>query len=95
MNVFVRYALDGCEIEERWKQISVRSRMQKWITVNGEDVPIELEAGFHRIVLLPGDWEGADKWGVRHYADLVWTPAVIEAWKNRPNQTRNPFPTAQ
>lgn len=88
MEIFIKYSLDLFELENTWKTISVRSRIEKWVTINGQDVLVEPNAGFHRISLSPGDWDGADAWGVRDYANICWTPEVIDAWNAKIFQER-------
>jgi hypothetical protein len=80
MEIVIRYVLDRCEIEQTWKTINVRSKAQKWVVSNGQELLVETFSSLHRVVLEPGDWEGADKWGVREYANVAWTQNVIDAW---------------
>ena len=95
MQVENRYVLASCSIEEPYKTINVRSGIEQWVVNGSEALKLDTVGGIHRISLSPGDWAGADQWGVRHYADLVWTPAVIDAWNNRPQATRPPVIESQ
>lgn len=80
MEIVTRYVLDRCEIEQQWKTINVRSKAQKWVVSNGQELLVETFSSLHRVVLEPGDWTGADTWGVREYANVAWTQNVIDAW---------------
>jgi len=81
MEIVTRYALENCQIVESTKCILVRSRVEKWVVSGTEEMLVESNAHFHRTTLSPGDWAGADKWGVRQYADVAWTQEVIDSWR--------------
>ncbi len=81
MKLIEKYVLHSCHIIEDTKVIAVKSRIQKWVVSGDEEILVENNAGLHRLMLAPGDWTGADKMGVRQYADLVWTDEVINAWQ--------------
>jgi hypothetical protein len=89
MEIKERYVLEWCQIIESTKVIAVRSRKQKWIVSGNEEMLVENNAGIHRTMLAPGDWIGANKWGVRQYADLVWTEEVISVWLTNNSQSTN------
>ena len=80
MIVETRHVVDKVEIDENTKSIGVRTRLQKWVTSSEGEMLVQDNAGFHRISLRPGDWSGADQYGVRSYADLAWTRESIDAW---------------
>ena len=84
MHVEVRYVLDSCTVQGPWMVINVRSRIQQWVVNGAEELKLDAPEGLHRISLNPGDWAGADQWGVREYANIAWTQEVIDAWTNRP-----------
>lgn len=88
MKIENRYALASCSIEEPYKTINVRSRIEQWVVQGAEEVRLDTVGGLHRISLSPGDWAGADQWGVRAYADVAWTPEVVDAWGKRPQAAR-------
>jgi hypothetical protein len=88
MEVVMKYALDRVEVEQTWKTINVRSRVQKWVKNGADEMLVEPNAGLHRVVLNPGDWAGADKWGVRSYADIAWGADVISAWQAEQERIR-------
>ena len=88
MEIITKYALDLFEIENTWKTISVRSRIQKYVSINGVETLIDGNVGFHRITITPGDWSGADFWGVRDYANICWSQDVIDAWNQKISQDR-------
>lgn len=81
MEIVTRYALDSCQIVESTKCILVRSRVEKWVVSGAEEMLVDNNSHFHRITLSPGNWSGADQWGVRKYADVVWTQEAIDAWR--------------
>ena len=83
MEIITRYILDRCEIETTWKTISIRSKIQRWVVNGAEEMLIEPEAGFHRNVLEPGDWDGASLWGVTDYAAVAWTEQAVSDWNTR------------
>jgi len=86
LTVITKYVLDRFEIENEWKTISVRSVIQRWVTDGTTETLVEPRQGYHRVVLSPGDWTGAARWGVRQHANIIWTNAVITAWNNRPRR---------
>lgn len=81
MEIVTKYALDSCQIVESTKCILVRSRIEKWVVSGNDEMLVDNNSHFHRITLSPGNWSGADQWGVRKYADVVWTQDVIDAWE--------------
>ena len=83
MEIVTRYSFDLLEIENTWKTISVRSKIEKWVVDGASEILIDANTGFHRITLLPGDWDGATQWGVTEYATVAWTQEVIAAWNSR------------
>ena len=83
LNVITKFTLDRFEIENEWKTISIRAVIQKWATDGTTETLVESNSGFHRVVLVPGDWSGADRWGVRLHANIVWTDTAIQAWQNK------------
>lgn len=80
MNIETRYVVDKVEVDENTKSIGVRTRAQKWVVGSEGEVLVQDNAGFHRVSLEPGNWSGADRYGVRAYADLVWTQEAVDAW---------------
>lgn len=80
MEIITRYIVDKVEIDENTKSIGVRSRAQRWVLSENSELLVQDNAGYHRVSLDPGDWSGADRYGVRNYADLVWTQEVVDAW---------------
>lgn len=80
MDIVKKYVLDRVEIEQQWKSIGVRHRIVKFVTDGSTEIEVGFD-GLHRISLDPGDWDGANKWSVRAYADIAWTPEVIAAWE--------------
>lgn len=89
MIVETRHIVDKVEIDENTKSIGVRTRLQKWVVNSGgEQLLVQDNAGYHRICLEPGNWSAADEYGVRSYADLVWTQEAIDAWNTTQNQPR-------
>jgi len=80
MNIEIRHVTDKVEIDENTKTIGVRTRTQKWVVSAEGEILVQDNAGYHRACLEPGNWAGADQYGVRNYADLVWTQDAIDAW---------------
>ena len=80
MNIEIHHVTDKVEIDENTKTIGVRTRTQKWVVSAEGEILVQDNAGYHRVCLEPGNWAGADQYGVRNYADLVWTQDAINAW---------------
>lgn len=80
MNIDIRHVTDKVEIDENTKTIGVRTRTQKWVVSAEGEILVQDNAGYHRVCLEPGNWAGADQYGVRNYADLVWTQDAIDTW---------------
>lgn len=93
MNIETRHVIDKVEIDENTKSIGVRTRMQKWVVSSEGEILVQDNAGYHRVCLEPGNWSGADQYGVRNYADMLWTQGVIDAWNSiqAQNSVRRPL----
>ena len=83
MEIVTRYSFDLLEIENTWKTISVRSKVEKWVVDGENEMLVDANTAFHRITLTPGDWQGAEAWDVTDYATVAWTQEVIDAWNSR------------
>lgn len=83
MEIFEKTVMDQIEIVKSLGVIQVRCIKQKWVRSGDQEMLVEPNVGLHRYSLNPGEWELADRLGVRSYADIEWTPDVIAAYQAR------------
>ena len=81
MEIFEKLVLDQVQIVAHASVIQVRCKKQKWVRNGDQEMLIEPSGGFHRYTLSPGDWDLADQLNVRSYAEIVWTPEVIQEYQ--------------
>lgn len=89
MQIIEKLILDRVEILNSSGILQIRKIKQKWVINGDQEILVEPNAGLWRTTVNPGQWDLANEIGVRSYADIAWTPEVIEAWQQHRSETIN------